>query len=66
MPPQSGGPPPPPSTIVPVEAILDEHKNSVDEVAKIVQQLRVVLPNKVWPTERTVLEYIGTEKEIVN
>ena len=39
--------PPPPSTIVPVEAILDEHKNSVDEVAKIVQQLRVVLPNKV-------------------
>ena len=45
MPPQSGGPPS--STIVPVEAILDEHENSVDEVAKIVQQLGVVLPNKV-------------------
>ena len=61
MPPQSGDPPPP-STIVPVEAILDEHENSVDEVAKIVQQLRVVLPNKVWPTERTVLEYIESKK----
>ena len=37
MPPQSGGPPPLPPTIVPVEAILDEHENSVDEVAEIVQ-----------------------------
>lgn len=40
---------------VPVEIILEKNKDPVDEVAKVVQQLSIVLHGKVRPAKCSVL-----------
>ena len=40
---------------VPAEIVLGEHEATIDEVSKIVQELRIVLCHKVSPVECTVL-----------
>ena len=42
--------------ILPVEVVFQEFKHSVDEVSEVVEQLTVVLHDKVCPAERTVLQ----------
>ena len=40
---------------VPAEIVLGKHEATIDEVSKIVQELRIVLCHKVSPVECTVL-----------
>lgn len=50
--------------IIPFEAILGEHENSIYEVTQVIEKLSVVLQDKVSPTEGTILSLRPHKQQI--